>query len=140
MGRMARTQRSQRAFRWLVVGALIGVIGGCGGTPEFILDSDIPTPTALDSVLVNQLKRDDGLLVGASAIYVGKIANAEATLADLEQQFADSGWTLETASGDDVQAVGVFTKDARSCRVRVLKNELNPAMSRMNYTLGDRDG
>lgn len=140
MTRSQRIQRTRTALLVLVVGTLVGVIGGCAGTPEFVLDSDIPTPTALDGVLLNQLKRDDGQLVGASAIYVGMIANAEASLADLETQFVGSGWMLESAHGNDVQAVGVFTKGARLCRVRVLKNELNPAMSRMNYTLGDRDG
>ena len=136
---MIRMQDHALVSRWLVV-VLIGALSGCSSTDKFILDSDVPTPAHLEGRLLNGLKREDGRLVGAHAIYIGDIANAQASLARVETQFTKAGWVLETAVGDDIKADGFFRKDTRSCRVRVLKNELDPAMSRMSYELGGSDG
>ena len=136
---MTRVPDHALLSRCLVV-ALIGALSGCSSATKFILDSDVPTPEHLDGRLLNGLKREDGRLVGAHAIYVGNIANAQASLARVEMQFTKAGWVLERAAGDEIKADGFFLKDTRSCRVRVLKNELDPAMSRMSYELGGPDG
>jgi hypothetical protein len=125
--------------RFVLFGLFV-VLGACSAPPTHILDSDVPTPPGLEGRLLENLKRDDGRLVEAHAMFVGHVANAEAALSEAATRFFAEGWTMESSEGDEIMADGLFLKDDRSVRVRVIKNELDPAMSRMSYVLVDTGG
>ena len=53
----------------------------------------------------------------------------------LAARFRTSGWTIESRSSTASTATAIFMKVDRRCRVRILRNELDPSMSRVAYNI-----
>ena len=124
------------SFRLIVLVVLAGaVLAGCSTSTSYVLDSDIPTPAGFESRLLTGVKRKANLLVGAESIYAGTVIDAESALAEVTKRFDQNGWKTERSSGDQVMATSIFAKGDRRCLVRVIKNQLSPAMSRMSYSV-----
>ena len=87
----------------------------------------------MDNRLTDDIKRRGGQLISAHAVYAGMVIDADTTLNGIIARFLDAGWSVQRNSGDEIFAVGVFMKNDRRCRVRVLKNELAPSMSQSSY-------
>ena len=129
-------QRPNLLLPLLVLALLLGqMINGCASEPRFLLDSDIPTPTGFQGRSLSGVKRSDGLVVAAQSIYAGTIVDAQKELNAIERRFTQSGWDVAQSSGDQIVATAIFSRNDRRCRVRVMKNELNPEMSRISYVV-----
>ena len=122
----------------LVLGAALVIcqpMGGCSSQPRYLLDTDIPTPSGFEGRSLSGVKRSGNVLVSAQSIYAGTVIDAESQLIAVKNRFTDNGWTVERSSGDQVVATGIFARNDRRCRVRVMKNELDPEMSSISYVV-----
>lgn len=109
------------------------LLGGCGGKQDFLLDSDIPIPTKSAGRATSGIERRDGLLTGVDTVFVTKVDDPQARLDDLASRFSASGWSNGSRGSSVSTASIVFASGDRRCRVRIVRNELDPAMSRIAY-------
>ena len=122
-----------RHLRFLTAGLVVILLQACSSAPRTLLDSDVPAPADMENRLTDDIKRRGGQLISAHAVYAGMVIDADTTLNGIIARFLDAGWSVQRNSGDEIFAVGVFMKNDRRCRVRVLKNELSPSMSQSSY-------
>ena len=108
---------------------------GCGPKPAFVLDSDVPAPQDASGRATGGIKRRGAELVGVETVFADEIVDPQASLATLQARFVAGGWTVETVGATGSTATAVFAKGDRRCRVRVVRNDLDPAMSRIAYRL-----
>ena len=124
------------SVRTLAGFALLGVIlVGCGSKEAFVLDSDVPIPSDTVGRVTTDVKRDGGLLVRVNTVFAGAVDDPTLRLETLETRFKNGGWVSLGPTATGSTAVCFFTKTGRSCQVRVVRNELDPAMSRIAYRL-----
>ena len=114
-----------------------GLLLSCSVKQDFLLDSDVPAPSGMSNRETSGITRKQDLLIGIDSVFSGWVVDANASLDALKVRFSRNGWTLSQASGNTVLATGIFEKTGRRCRVRVMKNELDPAMSRMSYFVSE---
>jgi hypothetical protein len=134
MIRVPRTRspfHAARSFGWLA--ALLAA--GCGPKPAFVLDSDIPAPQDASGRATSGIERRGAELIGVETVFADEIVDPQAALATLRGRFVAGGWTVETIGATGSTATAIFVKDDRRCRVRVVRNDLDPAMSRIAYRL-----
>ncbi len=142
--------RSPRRCRPLVtmlaVAIVGGCIGGCGPEPTFVLDSDVPAPQGASGRATSGIQRRGAELIGVETVFADDVNDPQAALATLSRRFLAGGWTIETEEATGSTATAVFRQGDRRCRVRVVRNDLDPAMSRIAYRLdtviesGDESG
>jgi hypothetical protein len=131
---MTNTMRSAGSMLRCVIGLLAIVLTvSCSSKPAFLLDSDLPSPAGMSNRETSGIDRKQDLLVGINSVFAGWVIDASASLDTLKLRFSRSGWSVSRSSGNTVLATGIFVKGGRSCRVRVMKNQLDPAMSRISY-------
>ena len=139
------THDAASALRYVIGLLAIMLLVSCTSKQEFLLDSDVPAPAGMDNRETSGISRKQDLLIGIDSVFAGRVIDARASLDALKVRFTQNGWVLDRSSGNTVLATGVFEKTDRRCRVRVLKNELDPAMSRISYlvseiTASDKEG
>ena len=91
----------------------------------------------MDNRETSGITRKQDLLIGIDSVFAGRVIDASSSLDGLKVRFSRNGWVLVRSSGDTVLATGIFEKTDRRCRVRVMKNELDPAMSRISYLVSE---
>ena len=109
------------------------LLGGCGGKQDFLLDSDVPIPSESAGRATSGIERRDGLLTGIDTVFVIEVNDPQVRLDDLASRFSASGWSIESRGSSVSTASIVFVSGDRRCRVRIVRNELDPAMSRIAY-------
>ena len=119
--------------RAVTVGSLLLLVVGCGSGQSYLLDSDIPIPPDSPGRATSGIERRDGLIVNLDTVFSEPVEDPAVTIDGLQRRFAESGWRLIERGGTESVVVAVFGKDRRRCRVRVVRNELDPAMSRVAY-------
>lgn len=124
------------------LGPLLGVVllaialsGGCSSKESFLLDSDVPIPNDSSGRATFGIKRTDGLLTGVDTVFATTIDDPGGSIDSLAGRFKLSGWQLESKGQTFSTATAVFAKTDRRCRVRVVRNELDPDMSRIAYNV-----
>lgn len=132
------TIRPTSRFRWNAsrfVGTVLAtaLLGACGGKQEFLLDSDVPIPADSAGRATSGIERRDGVLTGVDTVFVIEVDDPQARLDALATRFSASGWSNESRGSSASTASIVFANDDRRCRVRIVRNELDPAMSRIAY-------
>ena len=134
---MRRTAPGSRIGRaGVAIGLLASIaIGGCAKDPLFVLDSDIPAPYGAEGRATSGIERRDGVLVGVDSVFGSKVDDPVGTIDALVPRFTAVGWVVGRRGSTDSTATVVFAKGDRRCRVRVVRNELDPAMSRIAYRL-----
>lgn len=141
---MISMPRSFRPFRGLsgvrslitrasTAGSLLLLVVGCGSGQSYLLDSDIPIPPDSPGRATSGIERRDGLIVNLDTVFSEPVEDPAVTIDGLQRRFAESGWRMIERGGTESVVVAVFGKDRRRCRVRVVRNELDPAMSRVAY-------
>jgi hypothetical protein len=123
--------RSARTLGWLV----LVLATGCESKPSFVLDSDVPAPQDASGRATTGIKRRGAELIGVETVFAETVDDPQVTLDTLRARFVVGGWTVETAGATGSTATAVFRKADRRCRVRVVRNDLDPAMSRIAYRL-----
>lgn len=113
----------------------IALLGGCRSEQAFLLDSDVPIPEDSSGRATFGIKRTDGLLTGVDTVFATKVDDPGGRIDVLGTRFAASGWTLESKGETFSTATAVFAKSDRRCRVRAVRNELDPDMSRIAYNV-----
>ena len=117
---------------------LLTILGGCPGCssgPQVVLDSDIPTVPDMSQRLGFDIKRRGTMLVGGVFVFVGPIQEMESSIRRLVGRFTDRGWTVAQDTWGFPRSVLVFEKLDRSVRVVLDADQLEPAMSRAQYTV-----
>ncbi len=132
---------SQRAIPAFGLAALLWGLAttGCGSETTFLLDSDIPIPPDSAGRATTGIERRNGVLVNVDTVFSEKVDDPTTTLRSLERRFAETGWSVDRRGSTGSTAVVYFVKDDRSCSVRVIRNELDPAMGRVAYRLRLRE-
>lgn len=132
---------SLRALPALGLAGLLSSLAttGCGSEPTFLLDSDIPIPPDSAGRATTGIERRDGVLVNVDTVFSEKVDDPETTVRFLEGRFAETGWSVDRRGNTGSTAVVYFVKGDRSCSVRVIRNELDPAMGRVAYRLRLRE-
>lgn len=123
--------RSSSALAGVMV--LLLLIAGCGSGQSYLLDSDIPIPPDSPGRATSGIQRRDGLIVNLDTVFSEPVDDPSVTIDRLERRFTASGWRLIERGGTESVVVAVFGKSDRRCRVRVVRNQLDPAMSRVAY-------
>jgi hypothetical protein len=118
---------------------LTAVVCGCGPEPAFVLDSDVPAPQDASGRATGGIKRRGSELVGVETVFADEVTDPQSALEVLRGRFVASGWSVEHAGATGSTATAVFMKGDRRCRVRVVRNDLDPAMSRIAYRLDTVD-
>lgn len=140
---MTRPTRSssRQAIPAFGLAALLSCLAttGCGSEKTFLLDSDIPIPPDSAGRATTGIERRNGVLVNVDTVFSEKVDDPTTTLRFLERRFAETGWSIDRRGSTGSTAVVYFVKDDRSCSVRVIRNELDPAMGRVAYRLRLRD-
>jgi hypothetical protein len=134
MTRAPRTHtpiRPARTLGWIA----ILLIAGCGPKPAFVLDSDVPAPQDASGRATSGIQRRGSELIGVETVFADDVVDPQAALATLRGRFITGGWTVEADGATGSTATAVFRKGDRRCRVRVVRNDLDPAMSRIAYRL-----
>ena len=108
---------------------------GCGPEPAFVLDSDVPAPQDASGRATSGIERRGPVLVGVDTVFADEVDDPAATLRTLRARFVAGGWRVATDGATGSTATAVFRKGDRRCRVRVVRNDLDPAMSRIAYRL-----
>ena len=135
---MNRHPRDDHRWSGTRLGVLLltfALIGGCGSSPEFLLDSDVPIPGGSSGQATFGIKRADGLLIGVDTVFATNIDDPMGVIDTLAARFEAAGWGLESRERTVSTATAVFVQGERRCRVRVVRNELDPDMSRIAYNL-----
>lgn len=135
MTRRTRDRARRIAPRLGVAMLLIALSGGCSSKEAFLLDSDIPIPEDSSGRATFGIKRADGLLTGVDTVFATTIDDPGATVDALAVRFENSGWSLDSRGQTFSTATVVFAMGDRRCRVRVVRNELDPDMSRIAYNV-----
>ncbi|MAC18537.1 MAG: hypothetical protein CMJ23_02460 [Phycisphaerae bacterium] len=139
---MITTPRSFSSFRGLLrvrsspalAGAMaLLLMAGCGSNQTYLLDSDIPIPPDSPGRATSGIQRRDGLIVNLDTVFSESVDDPSVTIDGLERRFIASGWRLMERGGTESVVVAIFGKTDRRCRVRVVRNELDPSMSRVAY-------
>ncbi|RPG16445.1 MAG: hypothetical protein CBB69_008425 [Phycisphaera sp. TMED9] len=137
---------SLRSFFGFLFGPLAGIVllAGCATEDAFVLDSDLPVPSDTVARVTTDVERDGGRLVRVNTVFAGTVDDPTRRLESIETRFKTGGWVSQGTTATGSTAVCFFTKNGRSCQVRVVRNELDPAMSRIAYRLvpvaPERDG
>lgn len=132
------TSSIRRCSVRVAVGALLAahaMLSGCGPEPAFVLDSDVPAPQDASGRATTGISRRGAELIGVETVFADAVEDPQASLDLLRTRFLAGGWSIDTAGATGSTATAVFRKDDRRCRVRVVRNDLDPAMSRIAYRL-----
>ena len=111
------------------------LIPGCSSQPQVILNSDIPTAPDMSQRLGLDIKRRGPMLVGGEFVFVGTILKMESSVQRLVGRFKDRGWSVTQDSWGFPRSVLVFEKYDRRVRVVLDADQLEPAMSRAQYSV-----
>ena len=114
---------------------ILGSCPGCSSGPQVLLDSDIPTVPDMSQRLGFDIKRRGTMLVGGVFVFVGPILEMESSIQRLVGRFTSRGWTVAQDTWGFPRSVIVFEKSDRSVRVVLDADQLEPAMSRAQYTV-----
>lgn len=141
---MTRSDRPNRrsAARARLGGVAVAamlLVAGCGAKPSFVLDSDVPAPDGASGRATSGIDRRGAELIGVRTVFADEVRDPVATLDGLRSRFVAGGWTVESRGATGSTATAVFRKGDRRCRVRVIRNDLDPAMSRIAYRLDTVD-
>lgn len=117
----------------------VALVGGCAPKPSFVLDSDIPAPAGASGRATSGIDRRGAELIGVRTVFADEVRDPVATLDGLRNRFVAGGWSVESQGATGSTATAVFRKGDRRCRVRVVRNDLDPAMSRIAYRLDTVD-
>lgn len=130
-----------RAAACLVLAAFLAtffaplLLGGCASEPSFVLDSDLPAPDDASGRATSGIERRGSELVGVRTVFADEVRDPEATLETLRRRFVAGGWTVESSGATGSTSTAIFRKADRRCRVRIVRNDLDPGMSRIAYLL-----
>ena len=114
---------------------LAALLVGCATPVAFVLDSDLPVPSDTVARGTTDVERDGGRLVRVNTVFAGTVNDPTQRLETLATRFKNVGWVSLGPTATGSTAVCFFTKSGRSCQVRVVRNELDPGMSRIAYRL-----
>ena len=115
--------------------ATLSLSPGCSSESQVILNSDIPTVPDMSQRLGFDIKRRGPMLVGGEFVFVGTILQMESSVQKLVGRFKNRGWTVAQDTWGFPRSVLVFEKYDRSVRVVLDADQLEPAMSRAQYTV-----
>ena len=124
--------RGVRAALWVVATTLVL---GCESKPSFVLDSDVPAPGDASGRATSGIERRGSELIGVRTVFADEVRDPAVTLESLRRRFVAGGWTVESSGATGSTSTAVFRKGDRRCRVRVVRNDLDPGMSRIAYLL-----
>lgn len=85
------------------------------------------------------IKRSAGDITNGVFIFVGPLMETEQTMKTLATRFRNRGWELKRETPGFPRAVLVFTKGDRQVEVVLDADQLEPAMSRGQYVVSERD-
>ena len=130
-----KTRDQDRRLRPRLGVVLLAIVlcGGCSSNQSFLLDSDVPIPDDSSGQATFGIKRADGLLTGVDTVFAMTIDDPGGSIDALAARFKISGWQIETKGQTFSTATAVFAKTNRRCRIRAVRNELDPDMSRIAY-------
>lgn len=129
-----------RALRSRLLASLaLALVAGCSSESRFLLDSDVPAPSDALARATSDVERKSGQLVRVKSVFATKVDDPSSRLGGLERAFTSNGWASTGVTATGSTAVCFFTKSGRRCQVRVVRNELDPAMSRISYHLVPSD-
>ncbi|MAB71271.1 MAG: hypothetical protein CMJ54_02060 [Planctomycetaceae bacterium] len=137
---MNRTFPRIRSLRPRLLASLVFAAAvGCSTEPRYLLDSDVPAPADALARATSDVERKSGELVRVKSVFATKVDDPSRRLGVIERAFTSSGWASAGVTATGSTAVCFFTKPGRRCQVRVVRNELDPAMSRISYHLVPSD-
>ena len=108
---------------------------GCSSEPQVILNSDIPTAPDMTQRLGLDIKRRGPMLVGGDFVFIGPILKMESSIQRLVGRFTSQGWRVVQDTWGFPRSVLVFEKFDRRVQVVLDADQLEPAMSRAQYTV-----
>ncbi|MDG1360341.1 MAG: hypothetical protein P8P71_07860 [Phycisphaerales bacterium] len=123
----------------LLASLILAMVAGCASEPRFLLDSDVPAPEDALARATSDVARKSGELVRVNSVFATEVDDPSGRLEELEKAFITSGWASSGITATGSTAVCFYTKSGRRCQVRVVRNELDPAMSRISYHLVPSD-
>jgi hypothetical protein len=123
----------------LLASLILAMVAGCSSESRFLLDSDVPAPDEALARATSNVERESGELVRVKSVFATKVDDPSRRLDGLEKAFTSNGWVSTGITATGSTAVCFFTKSGRRCQVRVVRNQLDPAMSRISYDLVPSD-
>ncbi len=129
-----RVEQATRLVLWSAV-LLVTALVGCDSGPTRILDSDVPQMPGMEQRLGFDIKRRGGDLVGGVFIFMGPLQDMQESMATLASRFRDRGWTLEGSSAGFPRSSMLFGQGDRRVQVVIDADQLEPAMSRAQFTV-----
>ncbi|MAJ47983.1 MAG: hypothetical protein CBC35_12070 [Planctomycetes bacterium TMED75] len=132
---MIRRLLGLNALCFILLFPVLGSSPGCSSGPQVLLDSDIPTVPNMSQRLGFDIKRRGPMLVGGVFVFVGPILQMEPLIKRVVSRFTSRGWTVVQDTWGFPRSVLVFEKFDRSVRVVLDADQLEPAMSRAQYTV-----
>ncbi len=135
---MIRTLINPLGHRWFpaALWALATtLVLGCESKPSFVLDSDLPAPGDASGRVTSGIERRGSELIGVRTVFAEEVRDPTVALDSLRRRFVEGGWTVESSGATGSTSTAVFRKGDRRCRVRVVRNDLDPGMSRIAYLL-----
>jgi len=113
---------------WGLAWAVLLIVG-CKGTPEVVLESDVPNVAGYEPLVTRNLERTDGRISGVEVLYRGDIVDPVQQVKDTQSRFSAQGWTLVSRQARGAATILNFRKDSRSARVEIAMNQLDPMTS-----------
>ncbi len=123
----------------LVASMILTMLVGCSTEQRFLLDSDLPVPEDSVARVTSDVERKAGELVRVNSVFATTVDDPSRRLEGIERVFVFNGWRSSGTTATQSTAACVFTKPGRRCQVRVVRNEIDPDMSRISYHLVPSD-
>lgn len=116
-----------------VLGLLLLV--SCSSGPLWVLDSDVPRMPGMDQRLGFDIKRRGGDLVGGTFIFIGPLRSMTESADAVTADFLAAGWSLEGSSVGFPRSSMLFARSDRRVQVVIDADQLEPSMSRAQFTV-----
>lgn len=108
---------------------------GCATRTTGAFGTDVPQVPGLETCQSGAIQESGGIMLSGRCLYTGRIESVDDLADETSQAFAASGWNQTLRSVDGGRADLRFAKGIRTADVRLLRNPIDPAMSRASVAV-----
>ncbi len=109
--------------------------GGCAAKTTGAFGTDVPQVPGLEAAQASAIKESGGVMITGRCVYTGRIESVDELADETSQAFASAGWNQTLRSVDGGRADLRYSKGDRTADVRLLRNPIDPAMSRASVAV-----
>ena len=101
----------------------------CSSDPATVLQTDLPQVPGMAPRDTVGLRQEGGRVVAGQFAYTGSVPSLGQRASETMARCSGLGWTLAAETLTGSTAVLVYRKDARTARVEIIRNGVQPRMS-----------